>query len=109
MHGDNYNEEEEEEGGLTEMEQIRMDNIVLGVAYNNAWLVLSNQITFDQLVDKQFKDGEQVLMPFDVESGPKQSELENMIAYYIETEEYEKCNELKKILNDKYPSTILES
>jgi len=49
------------------------------------------------------------LMPFDVESGPKQSELENMIAYYIETEEYEKCNELKKILNDKYPSTILES
>ena len=63
MHGDNYNEEEEE-GGLTEMEQMRMDNIVLGVAYNNAWLVLSNQITFDQLVDKQFKDGEQVLMPF---------------------------------------------
>jgi hypothetical protein len=107
MDGDNYNDEEEE-GGLTELEQLRMDDIVLGVAYNNAWLVLSNQLTFDQLIDKQFKEGQQLILPFDPESGPKQCELENMISYYIETEEYEKCGKLTKILNSSYPSTVLE-
>jgi hypothetical protein len=106
MDGDDYNEEEN--GGLTESEQLKMDDIVLELAYNNAWLVLSNQLTFDELMDKQFREGHQLIMPFDPESGPKQIELENMINYYIETEEYEKCSKLKIILNDRYPSTVLE-
>ena len=32
-----------------------------------------------------------------------------MILFFIETEEYEKCSELKKMLNKEYPESINES
>ena len=35
--------------------------------------------------------------------------LEGMIEYYVELEEYERCIVLKKILNEKYPKTIVNN
>jgi hypothetical protein len=88
---------------LTEMEQLQYDNILLEKAYNNSWLVLSGQVTFDELLVNEFKTGREAILSFDPESGPLDHELQNMIDYYVETEEYEKCAKLNKILEKTYP------
>ena len=96
------NDPEEESNGLTEVEQMQLDAILLETAYNNAWQVLSGKVTFDIMMKKQFSKGNELILPYDPEKGPKKDELENMIAYYIETEEYEKCAKLTQILKEKY-------
>jgi|TARA_R110000782_G_scaffold71688_1_gene143706 hypothetical protein len=96
------NDPEEEPNGLTEIEQMQMDAILLETAYNNAWQVLSGNVSFDLMMKKQFTKGAELVLPYDPEKGPKKDELENMIAYYIETEEYEKCAKLTQILKEKY-------
>ena len=98
------NDSEEEPNGLTEMEQMQMDAVLLEAAYNNAWQVLSGNISFDLMMTKQFEKGSELILPYDPENGPKKHELENMIAYYIETEEDEKCATLTQILKEKYGS-----
>lgn len=100
---------EEHENGLTEIEQLQMDMVLLDIAYNNAYLILSNQISFEELMVSQFKKGGDAIMAFDPDNGPKQEELENMIEHFISTEEYEKCALLKDIMNKAYPQTKNEA
>jgi len=92
----------EESNGLTEIEQMQLDAILLETAYNNAWQVLSGKVTFDKMMQRQFSKGNELILPYDPENGPKKQELENMIAYYIETEEYEKCGKVNEIKKEKY-------
>ena len=99
----------ESDSGLTEMEQLQMDRVTLDVAYNNAYLILSKQVTFDDLMASHFKNGDDAIMAFDPEKGPTQDELENMIEHFIDTEEYEKCAELNRVRNKAYPLTIFEA
>jgi|TARA_B110000444_G_C18787727_1_gene570812 hypothetical protein len=96
------NDPEEERNGLSEIEQMQMDAIVLQAAYNNAWHVLSGKTTFDLMMQKQFDNGIELVLPYDPEHGPKKEELENMISFFVESEEYEKCAKLTQILKDKY-------
>jgi len=92
----------EESNGLNEIQQMQLDAVLLETAYSNAWKVLSGQTTFEVMMQNQFDNGIELILPYDPEKGPKEEELENMIAYYIETEEYEKCGVLNKMLKDKY-------
>tara|TARA_R100000742_G_C4267542_1_gene85741 strand:+ start:771 stop:1079 length:309 start_codon:yes stop_codon:yes gene_type:complete len=94
---------EEQDDIMSKIEQMQMDAILLDKAYNNAWLVLSGQITFDELLGLNFKKEESMIMAFDPENGPKQEELENMIAHWIDKEEYERCAKLQEILDKTYP------
>ena len=41
--------------------------------------------------------------------GPTKMEYENMILFFIETEEYEKCAVIKKMLNKDYPESVNET
>tara|TARA_R110000751_G_scaffold44315_1_gene101481 strand:+ start:208 stop:534 length:327 start_codon:yes stop_codon:yes gene_type:complete len=96
---------EEQDEIMSKIEQMQMDQILLDKAYNNAWLVLSGQITFDELLGTSFKrhQEESMIMAYDPDKGPKKEELENMIAHWIEAEEYERCSKLTEILNKTYP------
>ena len=44
-------------------------------------------------------------MAYDPDNGPKLEELENMIAYFVEEEDYEKCAALRDIMFKAYPET----
>ena len=81
---------------------------MLETAYNNSYLVLTNQITFEDLLTERFTKGGEAVMAFDPTEGPMQEELENMISYYIQEEAYEKCAKLQKLVNKIYPQTINE-
>tara|TARA_R110001592_G_scaffold34089_3_gene117438 strand:+ start:5896 stop:6216 length:321 start_codon:yes stop_codon:yes gene_type:complete len=100
----NNNEgQEESDDIMSKIEQMQLDQILLDKAYNNAWLVLSGQITFDELIGINFKKEESMIMSFDPECGPSEDELQNMIDHYIECENYERCAKLQEILNNTYP------
>jgi hypothetical protein len=87
---------------------MQLDAVMLETAYNNSYLVLTNQITFEDLLTERFTKGGEAVMAFDPTEGPMQEELENMISYYIQEEAYEKCAKLQKLVNKIYPQTINE-
>lgn len=98
---------EDKGGGLNEVEQMQMDAIILDTAYNNAWMLLTGEITFDELMASQFSEGRELVMAYDPDNGPKEEEFKNMIAYFIEEEDYEKCAKLRDIMNNAYPETFI--
>ncbi len=102
------NSGEDNKNGLSEIEQMQLDAVMLETAYNNSYLVLTNQITFEDLLTERFTKGGEAVMAFDPTEGPMQEELENMISYYIQEEAYEKCAKLQKLVNKIYPQTINE-
>lgn len=92
-----------EGGGLNEVQQMQLDAIILDTAYNNAWMLLTGEITFDELISSQFSEGKELVMAYDPDNGPKLEELKNMIAYFVEEEDYEKCAALRDIMFKAYP------
>jgi len=95
-----------EDSGLTEIEQMQLDAILLETAYENSFLVLTNQITFEDLLVKKFKHGHEAVLAFDPDNGPELDEFENMIAYYVEEEEYERCAKIRDLMESTYPNNI---
>jgi len=100
----NNDKHEEKDDIMDEIAQMQMDEILLNKAYNNSYLVLSGQITFDELLGRNFKKEESMILAFDPDCGPKEEEIENMIAHYIDQENYERCAKLQSILNKTYPN-----
>ncbi len=100
--------QEEEDYGFKTVEEMQKEQELLENAYNNSYLMLTNKVTMDYVLDAS--EGEfGFVMAHNSHMGPTKVELENMILFFIETEEYEKCADLKKMLNRKYPESINES
>ena len=76
------------------MPREKYDYEVLDEAMNNAYEIIMGNKTFDLIMEKE---GE-CSLPFDIRE--EEPDLEGMIEYFIETEEYEKCEVLKKIMDN---------
>ena len=100
--------EGETSSGLSEIEQMQLDAVLLETAYDNSYLVLTDQITFEDLMHKRFHDGHEAIMAYDPTNGPELEELTNMISYYIEIEAYERCAKIQKIIDNICPEMIKE-
>ena len=81
---------------------------MLSTAYNNSYNYLTDKVNMDYVLNASESEFGYVLA-HNTHEGPTKMELENMILYFIETEEYEKCSVLKVMLNKKYPESINES
>jgi len=100
--------QEEEDYGFKTVEEMQKEQELLENAYNNSYLMLTNKVTMDYVLDASESEYGFV-MAHNSHMGPTKVELENMILFFIETEEYEKCADLKKMLNRRYPESINES
>lgn len=100
------NEGYDESAGLTEIEKIQLDAVILDMAYNNAWLLLTGEITFEELIPSEFNKDKEVVIAYDPNDGPQSEGLENMLSYFVEKEEYEKCSKIKEIMDQIYPTNI---
>tara|TARA_R100000541_G_scaffold370_11_gene3192 strand:+ start:9600 stop:9926 length:327 start_codon:yes stop_codon:yes gene_type:complete len=98
--------ESDKENGLTEMEQMQLDQILLDTAFDNSYLVLTGQVTFTELIAAKFDIGHEAVMAYDPDDGPTKEQLENMIFHYVDVEAYERCAKIKSIMNETYPDTI---
>lgn len=85
--------------GLSEMEQIEQEEELIALAFNNSYSIITKEVTFDELLirNEGAIDGV-TTVAHDVEDGPSKSDLENIIIYFQEKEEYEKCAVLHKML-----------
>ena len=72
----------------------------LELAMNNAYDIIIDYATIDQLIDKQ--PNQPIYLAFDPEKMEQDDywddTIDNMIEYFIFTEEYEKCSKLKELL-----------
>ena len=92
---------------IQEIRQREIDKEILADAFSNSYKILTKEITFDDMLDNKFNDNLTAVLAFDPEEGPRLYELENMIDYYVEIEEYERCIKLRTIMHDKFPDSIL--
>ena len=83
----------EEEDGYEINLQEELD--MLDEAYQNAYLVATKKLTVKELLEE---DGEMVLLPFNPES-PETiiMVIDDVINYFSNEEEYEKCAELVRV------------
>ena len=78
---------------------------ILGEAYENAYKILTGKVQVEEFLLERTDAGDIVFLPFD----PKEPEtieliIDDVIAYFEEGEEYEKCSELMQI-KDKFNDT----
>tara|TARA_R110002074_G_scaffold1263_1_gene7581 strand:+ start:18264 stop:18569 length:306 start_codon:yes stop_codon:yes gene_type:complete len=84
-----YNDEYEDDIDINEEIEI------LGEAYENAYMILTGKVLVEEFLLRETESGRIVFLPFD----PKEPEtveliIDDVIEYFEEGEEYEKCSEL---------------
>ena len=77
-----------------------MEQIMVQKAFENSYKVITKKITFDKLLEAKSLFGQRAILIYDPAEGWDDMVLEDMIDYFEEEEEYEKCAELKKILDN---------
>jgi hypothetical protein len=100
--------EAEDYGYGKSVEDMQKEEELLFEAYNNSFDFLTKKVTMDYVLAASESEFGYVLA-HNTHEGATKEELENMILYFIETEEYEKCATLKGILNKEYPESVNES
>ena len=76
------------------MPREKYDTEILDDAMQNAYAILTGKYTFDVLLEMH----DELPLPFNIEQ--EEPDYDAMIEYFIEIEEYEKCNELLKLKNE---------
>ncbi len=87
---------EGKENQLTEVEEWELQRKMLDLAFHNSYLVITNKTTFEDLMYENHKNGKSAVLAHDPHEGPSDDEMENLIEYFVELEEYEMCGELVK-------------
>ena len=89
----NFQDQEDELYGVDLQEELE----ILTEAYHNAYLVATNRLSVDELV---VAHGDMILLPFDPEDPTTlPMVIDDMIDFFSDEEEYEKCSELVKVKN----------
>jgi hypothetical protein len=85
---------------LTESEKYEMEQVMIQKAFENSYKIITKKTTFEELMNVKSAFGQKAILIYDPSEKPDKEVIEDIINYYEEEEEYEKCAELKKILDD---------
>jgi len=85
---------------LNEAEKYEMEQVMIQKAFENSYKVITKKLTFEQLMELKGVFGQKAILIYDPSEGYDEYVLEDLIHYYEDEEEYEKCAELKKILDN---------
>ena len=89
---------EESIDGYTEAEKYEMEQVMIEMAFENSYKIITEQTTFEKLLDAR-GNVEKAILIYDPVLGWGKDEIKDLIYYFEDTEEYEKCAKLKKILD----------
>ncbi len=78
-------------------EKLEYENYLVEQAFENSYLILTKRNSFEDLLEKKTEYGIKAIMIYDPTEGPDEDVYDDMIYYYEDLEEYEKCAELLKI------------
>ncbi len=80
---------------MTLKEEIQLEQL----AMNNAYEIIVNDKNLDDILDSM--EGKYLALPFDYDGDWDVVEVLNTcMDYFVYTEEYEKCTEIKKVLEE---------
>ena len=91
---------------MKEIRKAELQDEILADAFYNSYRLLIKAISFDEMIEDKYRNDLDAVLAFDPELGPALSELENMIDFYIQEEDYEKCANLRDIMHIKFPQSI---
>ena len=85
---------------LPEGERIEMEQKMMDMAFENSYKIVTERLTFEELVGRSTaKDSTHTILIYDPTEGFDNDVLEDLIWHFEDREEYEKCAELKKLLD----------
>ncbi len=99
MAEDNY--EDQEESGLTLAQKLELEDLIVQTAFNNSFNVITKRKTFEEILNGKKINGASAIMAHNPDEEMPIESLENMMAYFVETEDYEKCAEIRDIITMK--------
>lgn len=99
---DNYDDFDDDIfAGMSEIEKIEEEDALMEQAFNNSFRIITEKITFSDLIEERANDNKTfsyTAVAHNTDDGPSNTDLENIIIYFQEREEYEKCAVIHKIL-----------
>ena len=98
---DGLGEFDERMDGLTLQQKLALEDLIVETAFNNSFLVITGRKKFEDLLDMKTVDGSSAVMAHTPDEEMPLDTLENMMAYFVDTEEYEKCAEIRDIIIDR--------
>ena len=78
-------------------EKMEYENYIVEQAFENSYQILTKKSTFEDLLDKKMEYGVKAIMIYNPEEDPDEDVYDDIIYYYVDLEEYEKCAELLSI------------
>lgn len=84
------------------MEDPKLTAEEINKAYYNSYRVITNKVTFEDLLDENIKEGSNMTyLSHDPDDDITPDIIQDVIDYFVELEEYELCAELKTELDKK--------
>ena len=88
---------------LPEGERIEVERMIMDEAFENSYRIVTKKLTFNEFMEKRNKitnpESSHTILIYDPTEGFDSEVLEDLILHFEDREEYEKCAELKKILD----------
>jgi len=101
---DDLNEDEDDDffdEELSDDEFSDLDDKYYHEAFINSYEILTKKVTLDQLIQKNYLESDGITtLIHDATAGPTKLELETILEYFEESEEYEKCAEIYKMIKE---------
>ena len=93
---------------LTLAQEIQLQDLIVDTAFRNTFKIITGRKALEELLDAKSEDPNAMAAICAHEPGEEVSmeTLENMMAYFVETEEYEKCAEIRDIINVRLQGKI---
>tara|TARA_R100000353_G_C6489556_1_gene191364 strand:- start:128 stop:457 length:330 start_codon:yes stop_codon:yes gene_type:complete len=105
---DNYDSFDDMDGmnGLSLSQKLHVEELIIDAAFRNSFKIIIGGKKLDDLLDKESSDVNAMHAICAHEPGeePSLETLENMMAYFVETEEYEKCAKIRDKINVRLQS-----
>jgi hypothetical protein len=98
---DDFEGSDEEYNGLTYSQKLELEDLIVDTAFRNSFMVITKQKKFEDILNAKTKNGMSALMAHQPEEDPSIETLENMMGYFVEQEEYEKCAKIRDIITDR--------
>jgi hypothetical protein len=82
-------------------ERIEMENMIMDQAFENSYKIITKKMTFEELAKKKTLPSLEAhtILVYDPTEEPDTEVIEDLILHFEDREEYEKCAELKRILD----------
>ena len=83
---------------LTEIEQMELERKMVDLAFENSYTVLTTSMGFEEFMHECLSNGDSTVLAHDPHEDLTVEEVQDIIDYFKEKEEYEKCAELREVL-----------